>query len=234
MFTWTEERAAFWADSAAYTGAYGLLAERAEKHLRPGGTVFEGGCGLGHLSAALVRRGFAVTAMDLSPLALRHVEALPGLTVRQGDVFALPKEEVYDAGLFCFFGGIQETLRWAQVHCRENLILFKKNWDTHRFTRDPGAIRKFTYPLTAAELKDLGVPFETEVFEVDMGQPFRSLSDAVRFFQLYDPEGAMTEAEVLPRLIETGDPAFPYYLPAVRPVGMIVLRAEDIRKTFIS
>ena len=114
------------------------------------------------------------------------------------------------------------------------MILFKKNWDTHRFTRDPGAIRKFTYPLTAAELKCLGAPFETEVFDVDMGQPFRSLSDAVRFFRLYDPEGAMSEAEVLARLTETGDPAFPYHLPAVRPVGMIVLRAEEIRQTFVS
>jgi SAM-dependent methyltransferase len=234
MFAWTEESAAFWEDSASYTQSYERLAERAAARLSPEGNLFEGGCGLGHLSVALAKRGFAVTAMDLSPLPLRHVEALPGLTVRQGDVFALPKEEVYDGGLFCFFGGVRETLRWAQVHCRENLILFKKNWDTHRFTRDPGAIRKFTYPLTAAELKGLGVPFETEVFEVDMGQPFRSLSDAVRFFRLYDSEGAMTEGEVLPRLTETGDPTFPYYLPAIRPVGMIVLRAEDIRKTFIS
>ena len=234
MFTWTEERAAFWADSAAYTRAYDLLAERAAAYLRPGGTVFEGGCGLGHLSAALVRRGFAVTALDLSPLPLRHVEACPSLAVRQGDVFTLPDEEVYDDALFCFFGGVKETLRWAQIHCRDKLILFKKNWDTHRFTRDPEAIRKFTYPLTAAELKDLGVPFETEAFEADMGQPFRSLADAVRFFRLYDPEGAMTEGEVRARLTETGDPTFPYYLPAIRPVGMIVLRAEDIRKTFIS
>ena len=78
------------------------------------------------------------------------------------------------------------------------------------------------------------VTFAAETFDVDMGQPFRSLSDAVRFFRLYDSEGAMTEAEVLPRLIETGDPAFPYYLPAIRPVGMIVLRAEEIRQTFIS
>ena len=29
---------------------------------------------------------------------------------------------------------------------------------------------------------------------------------------------------------KTGDPVFPYYLPAVRPVGMIVIRADDIRK----
>ena len=234
MFVWTKESAAFWADSAAYTGAYDVLAARAAAHLAPGSTVFEGGCGLGHLSVALARRGFSVTAMDLSPLPLRYISAAPGLTVRQGDAFALAPDEVYDSAVFCFFGGVRETLCWAQVHCRDRLILFKKDWDTHRFTRDSGALRKFTYPLTVAELSALGVPFDTEVFDVDMGQPFRSLVDAVRFFRLYDPEGAMTEADILPRLTVTGDPAFPYYLPAKRPVGMLVLRGGDIRKTTIS
>lgn len=239
MFTWTEESAAFWADSASYTGAYDVLAQRAAPYLAPGGTLFEGGCGLGHLSLALAKGGYAVTGMDLSPLPLRYLReraARAGLRldVRQGDAFALAPEEVWDDALFCFFGGVRETLRWAQVHCRNRLVLFKKNWDTHRFTRDTGAVRKFTYPLTVAELKALKVPYDTEVFDVDMGQPFRSLDDAVRFFRLYDPEGAMTEGDILPRLTETLDPRFPYYLPAKRPVGMLVFRAEDIQKTPIS
>ena len=70
MFVWTEESAAFWEDSAAYTNSYDLLGEKAAAHLAPGGTVFEGGCGLGHLSLALAARGFAVTAMDIDPLPL--------------------------------------------------------------------------------------------------------------------------------------------------------------------
>ena len=234
MFVWTEESAAFWADSAAYTKAYDRLAEKTAACLAPGSTLFEGGCGLGHLSAALARQGFAVTAMDLSPLPLGHIRPCPGLTVRQGDAFALPGDELYDGGVFCFFGSVPEVLRWAKGHCRDRLILFKKNWAAHRFTRDPGAIRKFTYPLTCAELREQGVPYETEVFDLDMGQPFRSLPDAVRFFRLYDPASAMTEADILPRLKATEDPAFPYYLPAVRPVGMICIRADDLRNMPLS
>ena len=235
MFTWTEESAAFWADSAAYTKSYDLLAEKAAAHLTSGCTLFEGGCGLGHLSLALAKRGYAVTAMDLSPLPLRYLRANADragvrLTVRTGDVFTLPEGELYDSAVFCFFGSVTETLNWAKGHCRDRLILFKKNWSTHRFTKDPEAIRKYTYPLTVAELRRLGVPFSTEVFDADMGQPFRSLDDAVRFFKLYDPAGAMTEGEVRARLTETGDAVFPYYLSAVRPVGMIVLQAEDIRQ----
>ena len=235
MFLWTEESAAFRQDSANYTRSYERLAEQAAAHLIPGSTVFEGGCGLGHLSVALGSRGYAVTGMDLSPLPLRFLRrnaAQEGvaLDVRQGDVFALPENEVYDSAVFCFFGGVTETLAWAKVHCRDRLILFKKSWSTHRFTKDQEAVRKYTYPLTREELDQMGVPYKTEAFDVDMGQPFRSLPDAVRFFSLYDPVGAMTEGEVRARLTETDDPVFPFYLGAMRPVGMIVLRAEDIRQ----
>ena len=235
MFTWTEESAAFWQDSANYTKSYERLAERAAAHLAPGSTVFEGGCGLGHLSVALARRGYAVTGMDLSSLPLRFLRrnaAREGvrLDIRQGDAFALSPEDVYDSGVFCFFGSVAETIGWAKAHCRDKLILFKKNWSTHRFTKDPEAVRKFTYPLILKELDKLGVPYETEVFDVDMGQPFRSLADAVRFFSLYDPAGAITVGEVRARLTETNDPVFPFFLSAIRPVGMIALRAEDIRQ----
>ena len=234
MFAWTEESAAFWEDSASYTQSYERLAERAAARLSPEGNLFEGGCGLGHLSVALAKRGFAVTAMDLSPLPLRYLRAGADragvrLTVRTGDVFTLPEGELYDSAVFCFFGSVTEILNWAKGHCRDRLILFKKNWSTHRFTRDPGVLRKYTYPLTCEELTLLGLPFETEVFDVDMGQPFRNLSDAVRFFRLYDPAEVMSEAEVRSRLTTTKDPTFPYYLRAVRPVGMIVIRADDLR-----
>ena len=47
MFVWTEESAAFWADSGDYTHSYDRLATMAAAHLAPGGTLFEGGCGLG-------------------------------------------------------------------------------------------------------------------------------------------------------------------------------------------
>lgn len=233
MFAWTEESAAFWEDSASYTQSYERLAERAAARLSPKGNLFEGGCGLGHLSVALAKRGFAVTAMDLSPLPLRYLRANADragvrLTVRTGDVFTLPEGELYDSAVFCFFGSVTEILNWAKGHCRDRLILFKKNWSTHRFTRDPGVLRKFTYPLTCGELERLGVPFAAETFDADMGQPFRNLPDAVRFFRLYDPQAAMTEGEALSRLAKTGDPVFPYYLPALRSVGMIVIQTRDI------
>ncbi len=85
MFLWTEKSAAFWNDSAAYTNSYDLLAQKAAAHLTPGGNLFEGGCGLGHLSMALAKRGYHVTAMDLSPLPLRYI---PETSIHSGDLRA--------------------------------------------------------------------------------------------------------------------------------------------------
>ncbi|MBO4695913.1 MAG: class I SAM-dependent methyltransferase [Lachnospiraceae bacterium] len=233
MFVWTEESIRFRGESARYTGCYDILAGHASKYLPQACSVFEGGCGLGHLSMSLARRGYEVTAMDNSPAAVasfREEAARTGARVNilEGDIFRLPADEVFDCAVFCFFGGTKEILDWGKTHCRDKLIMFKKNWNTHRFTKDPGSIRKFTFPLTCEELDGLGVAYKTEVIDADMGQPFRSVKDAEAFFRLHDPEGEMTETDILPKLTETGDPEYPYYLSALRPVGMIIVSAADI------
>ena len=93
MFIWTEESAAFRDDSARYTRCYDQLAEKAVPLFAPGSTVFEGGCGLGHLATAIAKSGFPVTGMDLSSLPLQYflrsaAQANVPLTVREGDTEA--------------------------------------------------------------------------------------------------------------------------------------------------
>jgi SAM-dependent methyltransferase len=60
------------------------------------------GCGRGYEVVELSRRGFDVTAIDMSPTAVAHVRAAlagPGLTaeVLQADVFAYRPEKPFDA-----------------------------------------------------------------------------------------------------------------------------------------
>ena len=238
MFEWSPDSVRFQRDSAEYTGSYDVLAAHAAGKLAKGSSVFEGGCGLGHLSLALAKRGFALTAMDISSLAIesfrRDAERFAvSPVILEGDLFSLPESMTFDCAVFSFFGSTDEMLRWAKLHACNRLICFKKNWDTHRFTRDPGSIRKYTYPLTCEDLVQLGVPFQSEVFDVDMGQPFRSIEDAVLFFRLHDPEGNMEKEDIMPRLTETDDRVFPYYLPARRSVGMIAVSVDEIPNTVI-
>ena len=62
-----------------------------------------------------------------------------------------------------------------------------------------------------------------------MGQPLRSLPDAERFFAQFGTSGHPPDtAQIQARLTKTGMPEFPYFLPAKRMLGMIVLDARDI------
>lgn len=72
-----------------------LLAERIAASLgTPEGTVLEIGPGLGALTAALMARGFDVTAVEISQaMSLRLRELMPGLSVVQQDFLkAVPEE----------------------------------------------------------------------------------------------------------------------------------------------
>lgn len=237
MFYWNADKIRFLSDAALYTSIYEDLAARAEKRLPQGARVCDMGCGLGYLSLALARRDYFVTAADVSSEALDVLRdnlkktPYPKLEIWEGDVFSMPDSVCFDAMVFCFFGAIRDTLQCARTHCKGKLILFKKNWQAHRFTINDIPLGKFTFSASCAELDELNIPYESESFELEMGQPFRSLSDAALFFKVHDRDGSqknITEKEAEAMIRPNDSPEFPYYLPMKRPVGMIVLNAGDI------
>ncbi|HET8901606.1 MAG TPA: methyltransferase domain-containing protein [Holophagaceae bacterium] len=77
----------------------------AEAFLAPGAGIAVPGCGFGHDAAELARRGFAVTAFDIAPLAIAGARARHGETVawRLEDWFNTdegPFEAVFDHTCF--------------------------------------------------------------------------------------------------------------------------------------
>jgi SAM-dependent methyltransferase len=68
--------------------------------LPAGAAVLELGCGTGHVAAALLARGFAVTGLDLAPEMLAHAaENAPGARFVAADLRRFELPAVYDAGL---------------------------------------------------------------------------------------------------------------------------------------
>lgn len=62
-----------------------------ERWISSGARVLEGGCGPGHLVAALGARGYQAIGIDYVPEVVRRAKnILPGLDIRDGDVEALP------------------------------------------------------------------------------------------------------------------------------------------------
>ena len=77
----------------------------------------------------------------------------------------------------------------------------------------------------------MGVPFEFDAQELEHGQPFASLDDAVRFFRIYsrdeDP-GAVAPETVLPRLRQIIWILHIFRPPQTKRLGILTIRMEDL------
>ncbi len=236
MFCWNADMIRFLCDAAEQVGFYDTLARLALERMPGAKNVVDAGCGLGYLSLALAKRVSSVTAADMSAPALvvlrQNIDKCGAGNIRvlEGDIFAHEERPPFDGAVFCFFGGTEETLRFIRRNCTGKAVLFKKYWDTHRFSLQDEPLGKYSCKNACAELDGLNVPYRLESVPVEMGQPFRSAEDAVTFFRLHrrGEQADVSEAAVLQRLAKTDSAEFPYYMPAKRPVGVITLDAGEI------
>ena len=237
MYFWSPESIRFRIDAAEQTGYDDAIIVQLLPELSNDSHVCDAGCGLGYTSLALARHCARVTAVDTSREALSilrnniAVTKITNIDVVEGDLFTMRPAQPYDAMVFCFFGRVEETLRAAKAQCRGTVYLIKKNWRNHRFT--PGAVPlgRFTFLQTLQELDLLGVPYRASTVPIEMGQPFRSLEDAVRFFELYrqqeDEQENVTD-RVKQLLTTTSSDAFPFFLSASNDLGIIAVDVKDI------
>ena len=120
----------------------------------------------------------------------------------------------------------------ARRQCAKTLVIIKKNYELHRLFPDRAAHprRDRARGLRGAGAS-VGIPFTFDTQELEHGQPFASLDEAVQFFRIYSKDeapGAVTPEAVLPRLQKTGDDAFPYYLPQIKRLGILTIKMEDL------
>lgn len=231
MQWWSPDAIRFMRDASEYGDYYARLAERLMQWIPADGHVCDAGCGLGYLAQALARRCRRVTAIDRSEAAiaaLRARTAEPNLTVLCKDLFLMPSAPRFDAMTFCYFGRIEEILHLTKRLCRGTAVVIKRDCREHRFSVDAAALHRDIQPAAEAFLRERGIPFHAEKLELELGQPFRTMEDAMAFFRLYSKGGELTEQWVAARLTETGRADYPLYLPEIRKMAILVLRSEDI------
>ena len=237
MFVWTPDMIRFMQAANEKSDYHARLAAILAPRLSGCRTLCDAGCGLGALSAALSPYFEKITAADVSDEALVvlrqtiRTRQLTNITPLHCDLLTSEDKTRYDAMVFCFFGSLAEILPVARRQCAKTVIIIKKNYDLHRFSLTEQPIRGETAPAACETLRKLGVPFEFDAQELEHGQPFASLDDAVRFFRIYsrdeDP-GAVAPETVLPRLRRTEDVQYPYYLPQTKRLGILTIRMEDL------
>ncbi|MBF4692503.1 class I SAM-dependent methyltransferase [Fusibacter ferrireducens] len=237
MFLWKPKMIDYMKDAYEFHAAHDRLAEKLQHHLPKNAHVCDAGCGLGYFSLALSTRCEHVTAIDIapSPLAIlrQNIADLgyDNIEIIEGDILKKPPRKPYDVMVFSFFGTVHETLKIAKKQCDGTVIMLKKNSAFHRFSLTKQVVGSHTYKNARQQLEHYGLPFSYESFSVEMGQPFKSIENAVDFFRLYCRDGhpeAIGEAEIADKLIRSTSEVFPYYLPMAREVGMVVLKTGDI------
>ena len=237
MFCWTPEMIAFMQAANSRSTYHKDLAALLAPKLACCEYVCDAGCGLGSLSLALSPYIPSITAADVSQPALDVLRqtirerGIGNIRVLQRDLLGCGAPESYDAMICCFFGRLAEILPLARQSCRKTLILIKKDYNAHRFSLNTQPLRGETAPVAAERLRALRIPFTLDAQELEYGQPFRTLEEAVRFFTIYSKDSdpaAITAQSLLPRLQKTQDAEFPYYLPQKKRLGILTIRMEDL------
>ena len=234
---WQPDMVRFMVDASEYGDYYQQLTKKMRPWLRTDMHVCDAGSGLGYLSLAMAPYVKQVTAVE------RHPDAAGVLTencrkLGIGNVFSkcgsidesLP-EEKYDAMVFCFFGGIRQTLELAKQQCRGDVFVFTRNYNNHRFSAGSLPTGWDGFPQFKSLLEEQGIPFHLETFAPEFGQPFRTLEEARLFYELYsndrDPS-QLTDEFLRDKLVETGREDFPLYSPHQRNIAFFRFSVNDI------
>lgn len=234
---WSEERIRFQKDAAEVVGFYDVLATRIAPQIAPHSLICDAGCGLGYLSLALAKKCREIVAVDRSDSALSVLKKnlqqkqIFNVIPQLGDICRLPIDRPYDVMIFCLFGNTLDTLKIIKQQCRSHAILIKKNWNRHRFALDSANIYPTHFSRALEKLEQLGIHYSSAQCQLEMGQPFRSMEDAARFFRLYqcgNRPKSLQRKEIEAKLLRTTSAAWPYFFPAPHSVGMIILHAADI------
>lgn len=231
MQRWSADAIEFMRDASEFGSFNQNLTDNIREYLPANGHVCDAGCGLGYLSAQLAKICKNVTAVDLSKAATdfaRNKHTADNLEFLCCDIHSL--NEQFDSMVFCYFGRTNEILKASKRLSRGNAIIVKRNCSEHRFSVQE-IVRKHTVDDTAAYLAQAGIPFEEKKLSLELGQPFRTIDDAVRFFRQYDKSNSEISAElILPRLQMIDHSQYRYYLPEKRSMEVIVYQTSDIPK----
>lgn len=230
MQRWSEDTISFMEDASVYGNYHKELAEILLPYLPTRGHICDAGCGLGHLALELSKHCTAVTAVDASANALRGLmerEIPVNLTVRHGDIFSM--EEKYDAMVFCYFGKTEEILRLAQTGRTHRIVVVRRDCGAHSFSKTTVMRKEHSINYLKEVLEQQQIPYMSRNISLELGQPFRNMEDALRFFQLYNKSAkAISEKDLDGKLIPAQKEPFSLYYPSVRNMELIVFDTENI------
>ena len=132
--------------------------------------------------------------------------------------------------VFCLFGGTDEILDIAARQCGGTALVVRRDFRQHQFS---SGVRMAGH--TAAdmeqELRRRGLTCTLRRFTLELGQPFRSVEDALAFFRLYSRDGTVPARQELEARLEPSPwPDYPLYLPNPKPLCLLAIPAGQLKE----
>lgn len=231
MYRWQPNMIRFMEDASNHSDYFQNLAAYVEAWCRKGDNICDVGCGLGQLSLQLAMDGFNVAALDLNQTIIRRLRvkaaAVAKLSVICADAFCYQPPEPYDAAVFCSFGSAEEIIFLAKRFGCKQAIVIKRTDNRHRFSIQPSYSKRPAYHDMLDEFRRGGYSVESVETVLHLDQPFRTIEDALDFFNTYSfSEYVVKKEDVLPRLTERDYGEFRYILPVENKLGIVRLMLE--------
>jgi SAM-dependent methyltransferase len=237
-FPWNEKTLNWFKTASAYTGFHRRLASIVRPHIADCDTLCDIGCGLGLLDLELARDVRSALCVDRNEEAIEALRALilargvHNVAARAMDADALAGER-WDAVILSFFGTSVADISRFMSFCDKRMILI-----VHESASALGcatARPRRTKPLGADEVADFltgcGTRFRKIGASLEFGQPFKSAADARDFLRVYATATPLADAaadwerlceDTEKRLVETGRPEYPLYLPKRKELAVFV------------
>lgn len=223
MQRWSADAVGFMRDASEYGSFYAQLREELLPFLSKDDTICDAGCGLAYLAQAIAGDCRRIVAVDRAEAAIKAVRGrvLPrNMEPICANAFTLT--EHFEVLLCSYFGRGEEILRLRETLAPKRTIVIQRSCAAHRFSIGEAEDRHGWQGLDAL-LNERGIPYKKKEIALEFGQPFRCLSDAVRFFVLYNKSDShVTEQAVAARLTPLNDAKYAYYLPQMREMGIYI------------
>lgn len=234
---WTDEMIKFLVDASEYSQYNQILAQLIKEKIIQNSTICDFGCGLGYLSLELSDFVKEVTAIDINKEITDHLIEISdkkNLTVINQDIEKLDIKDKFDYALFNYYGRIKDILRLGKKYAEKKIIIVTRDSEESAFSIDGNSKRKY-HSYILEFLNQNNIKYKISHHEIEFGQPFRDVEDAIVFFDLYKkPESLpVTKEDILNKLVIINEDGFKYYYPHKKKLAIILIDVGDISEEFI-
>lgn len=233
MSLWTDDMIHFMYDASNYCNYHKSLAKKISKFLTKNDNILDAGCGIGSLSDELSLYVNSVTAVDINDnvinFFIKHMK-------NQVETFCCDLHNYkfnnkFDTIIFNYFGKVENILKISKNYCKRNIVIVSRNTDKPGFSFEDNQTRNHHKSLYKY-LDENGINYTKLPYEIEFGQPFRTIDDAIKFFNLYrsTESNEITKNQIENKLISIDNDEYKYYYPHKKKIVIINIDMGEINE----